>query len=228
MKLASPKASEARRIILSASSSALGVLMAVKELLGDCWHWEPESVWLALEQLNADPPVENRTRLQAGIALMFVPSFYWDGIVFEKTALSLDGHEPNPEALEEPDVGQLAWAVEEAAKIVEWHGDPAWIFMHEPTAYAAVVMHRDGYVLAPGTLAFAQASLDAMNDKAASALKAEAEKAWTALDKDLTTLATSAYPETPAGVQLARLATVELHCHNRRRQQAADLAALKA
>ncbi len=222
MKLASPKTTEARRIILAENSSALGVLAAVKALLGDCWHWEPESVWLALEQLGVDTPITSRAKLQAGIALMFIPSFYWDGIVFEKTALSLDGHAPNADALEEADVSQAAWAVEEAAKIVTWHGDAPWEFVHEPRAYAAVILHRAGFAVAPDQLSFAQDSLDSMN--CIGSLKTDTAKEWAALDKE--SLDAHPFPETPTGVQLARLAAVDLHCKDRRRQLAADLAAL--
>jgi len=233
VKLASPRASEARRIILSESSTAIGVLAAVKELLGECWHWEPETLWLELVAAGADPPVSNRAKIQAGVALMFVPAFYWDGIVFEKTALAFDGHPANPDRLEEAEPSQLAWAIEEAAQIVAWHGDAPWSFVHEPTAYAAVIMHREGLVLAPSQLAFAQDNLDGLNCKdltegetcPTTPIKKDAEKAWTALDKE--SMDAHAFPETPVGVQLARLAVIELHCRERRRQAAADLASLR-
>lgn len=232
MKTASPKTSEARRIIVSPASSALGVLAAAKELIGDCWHWEPESIWLALEQLGLDIPVENRARLQAAITLYLVPSFYWDGIVFEKTAMSFAGHQPNSAALEEPDITELAWAVEEAAQIVKWHGDAAWNFSHEPIAYAAVVLHRDGYVLCPASLSFAQNQLNGLNCKdvpedeacPAEPIRNETEKAWAAVDKE--SMLTHAFPETRVGVQCARLATVYLYCKERRLQLETDLAAL--
>lgn len=204
---------------MSPASSALGVLAAASELLGDVWLQEPETVWL-----QVDPPVENRAKLQAAVALFNVPAFYWDGIVFEKTALAFDGLPPNPDALEEADVHQLAWAVEEAARIVAWHGDKAHEFRQEPAAYAAAVLHRDGYVVAPTQLAFAQEILDGMNAHASS-LREETEKAWAALDKS--SMDVHAFPETPVGVQLARLAGVVLHCNDRRRQLESDLHALK-
>lgn len=233
MKLASAKASEARRILLAEDSSALGVLAAVKELLGDCWHWEPETIWLELAARNCDPPIATRAKVQAGIALMFVPSFYWDGVVFEKTALAFDGYATNADRLEEASTAQLATAVEQAAQIVDWHGDHAWEFRHEPLAYAAVVMHREGLVLAPAQLSFAQANLDGINCKETvegeecptHPIKKETEKAWTSLDKE--SMDAHTFPETPVGVQLARLASIELHCRDRRSKAAADLAALQ-
>lgn len=204
---------------MSPASSALGVLAATSELLGDVWMQEPETIWL-----QVDPPIENRARLQAAVALLNVPAFYWDGIVFEKTALAFDGMPPNPDTLEEADVHQLAWAVEEAARVLAWHKDEAKEFLREPAAYAAVVMHRDGFVVAPEKLAFAQDLLDGMNAKAAS-LREEVEKAWADLDKG--SMDIHAFPETPVGIQLARLAGVTLHCADRRRQLDADLASLK-
>ena len=78
-------------------------------------------------------------------------------------------------------------------------------------------MHREGLVLAPKELEFAQDLLDEMNckeveegkDCPAMPLNATTKKAWAALNKE--SLATHAFPEDREGVQLARLAAVELY-----------------
>lgn len=153
----------------------------------------------------------------AGITLYFTPSFYWDAGVFGKTALAFAGHSANPDMLEEASAAELALAVKEAGRIISQQGDEPHHFMHEPAAYAAVVMHREGLVLAPKELEFAQDLLDGLNCKdvaegqacPAESLKDATKKAWSAIDKD--SIANHAFPETPVGVQLARLAAIELH-----------------
>lgn len=199
-------------------------MAAAKELLGDHHAWEPESVWLSLKERDIDLGSPNRAKLMAAVALIFVPSFYWDGIVFEKTALAFDGSVPNPDALEEASSGQLAWAVEEAAWIVAMNHGEAQVFQHEPAAYAAVVLHREGMVLAPRQLSFAQDLLDEMN-RGAKDLKESVREKWEALKG--VGLATRSYGETPEDVQLARLAAVERHVRERDEAAGTEVASLK-
>jgi hypothetical protein len=197
--------------------------VAAKDVLGDFTNWEPESIWLELERRGLEIPTPNRVKLQAALALLLVPSFYWDGVVFEKTALAFDHVVTNPNALEEATSAQLAWAVKEAAWILAQHGDPARDFGHEPTSYAAVVLHREGFVVAPEALALAQPQLDRLNGSDENE-RARVVAAWAALDRRR--LDTSAFAESPADVQLARLAVVELQVQDRKRQAGAELSAL--
>src|SRR5262249_45132849 len=94
---------------------------------------------------------------------------------------------------------------------------------HEPAAYAAVVLHREGLVLAPHQLAFCQDVLDRMN-RGATELKSEVRNAWGAVNPD--GLATHSFTETPRDVQLAHLAAIELHVREREQSAAADLSRL--
>lgn len=200
----------------------MALVPAAKEILGEFYAWEPESIWLTLTRQGVEVPDVNRAKLLAALTLYTVPSFYWDGIVFEKTALAFDGVIPNPEVLEEATSAQLAWAVKEAAWVKAYFNDPAVEFQHEPKAYAAVVMHREGLVLAPAALEFAQALLEQMNRGGVD--KTDTEKAWAAIDKK--TLATHTFSETPADVQLARLAAIELYVREREVRAKVDLARL--
>jgi hypothetical protein len=195
------------------SSSAIGIMLAAKELLGDHHSWEPESVWLSLKERGIDLSEANRSKLMAAVALVYVPSFYWDGVVFEKTALALDGVVGNPDALEEATSAQLAWAVEEAGWIARINHLDTPVFQHEPSAYAAVVLHREGMVLAPRQLSFAQELLDEMNRRGDRDLKERVRERWDAMKGE--GLAGHTYGEDPEGVQLARLAAVELHVQER-------------
>lgn len=217
-------ATTARQLLQSDASSAIALVAATKEILGEHNAWEPESIWLSLSAKGIDVSEANRAKLMAAITLHYVPSFYWDGIVFEKTAIAFDGHAPNPDALEEATSAQLAWAVEEAAWIVAMNHDDPHEFQHEPAAYAAVIMHREGMVLAPKQLTFAQKLLDEMN-RGDKDIKDKVKSAWESLDK--ATLAGHHYSESPEDVQLARLAAIELHVRERDESAGTEVASLK-
>lgn len=201
----------------------MALMLSAKNLVGDFHGWEPETLWITLEREGVHVPVQNRDKLQAGLALLLVPAFYWDGIVFGKTAIAFDEFESNPTALEEASSAQLAWAVKEAAWICTQHGERVRDFQHEPAAYTALVLHREGLVLAPSQLAFSQEILDRMNTP--SDLRDRVKARWDALDK--TKLASVSFEETAEDVQLARLAAIELHVQARESDAARDLAGLR-
>jgi hypothetical protein len=215
----------AREMLRSDSSSAIAVLVAARQILGDIDAWEPEAIWLSLEHAGIELPLANRAKLQAAIALTLVPSCYWDGIVFEKTAIAFAGRVPNPDALEEATSSELAAAVEEAGWILTLDDMPQPDFAHEPAAYAAVVLHREGLVLAPRQLAFCQELLDGMN-RGSSELKSEVRAAWESRRK--AELETLALAESAKDVQLAHLVAIELHVLEHQQRAAADLTLLSS
>lgn len=217
---------EARSILESPSACAEALLIATKMLLPDCYHWEPESIWIELARKGLKVPEVNHVKIQAALTLVFVPSFYWDGVIFEKTALAFDDVVPNPAALEEATSAQLAWAVDAAAHIDQRHALGPHRFQHEPATYAAIVLHREGFVWAPSQLAFAQEQLDSMITKDAP-FQGRVKTVWEGLKND-PSLAERGFAETPLDVQLARLAAVELHVRDKQGRRAADLSQLKA
>jgi hypothetical protein len=195
-------------------------MKAVHRLLGDFLAWEPESIWLELQHQDVDLPVENRIKVMAGVALRLVPSFYWDAIVFEKTAIAFDGHPCNPDILEEASPARLAWAVVEAAWIIRDANDASWEVGSEPRAYAGVILNRAGFVLAPEQLDFAQNALDRIRHH--DHLTDEVKERWAKVDKN--GLEKLTLQEAPVDVQIARLAAVELHVCERRARAERDLA----
>lgn len=222
-KLASASTGEARRLLAQNGASAVSLMVATRHLFGDFHDWEPETLWVTLAREGVKVPSCNRDKLQAGLALLFVPSFYWDGIVFEKTAVAFDCFEANPDALEEASSAQLAWAAKEAAWILTQHDGVPHDFEHEPRAYAAVVMHREGLVHAPAQLLFAQETLDRMNTN--NTLRTRVEERWKSFDKSK--LETWKFEETEEDVPLARLAAIELHVRSKETDAARDLALLR-
>lgn len=209
----------AAELLRTPGTSAVALLQAAGKLLGDFLAWEPESIWLELEHQGIDVPECSRARFMAAIALRLVPAFYWDAIVFEKTAVALDGCCPHPDILEEASPAQLAWAVEEAAWILRIAKEPAWDFQHEPRAYAGVVLARAGFAVTPAQLDFAQLALDrARHD---DGLRNEVSDRWARVSKEhLEQLSLS---EARVDVQIARLAAVELHVRERRRAAEQEL-----
>jgi hypothetical protein len=201
-------------------ASAVALMPAVHSLLGDFLAWEPESIWLELQHQGVDLPEENRVKVMAGLALRMMPSFYWDAIVFEKTALAFDSHPCNPEILEEASPARLAWAVVEAEMIIRKASETTWEWGHEPRAYAGVILARAGFVLAPEQLSFAQVALDRQNHR--PDLRDEVQERWKRVSKDH--LEQLSLQETPVDVQIARLAAVELHVRERRARADRDLA----
>ena len=211
---------DVKAVLRDPATPAVVVLKAAHAVLGDFLAWEPESIWLEMERQNLDLPIENRAKLGAAIALRLMPSFYWDAIVFEKTALAFDDAPPNPDILEEASPARLAWAVVEADMIIRTGHETAWEFGHEPRAYAGVVLARAGFVLAPEQLSFAQTALD--RERHHTHLFDEVKARWAGVDKSH--LEMLHLEETPVDVQIARLAAVELHVRARRTRAEADLA----
>lgn len=211
----------AKHLLEDPSACALPLVKALELLFKEEWRdWEPETLWLSLERMGLHVPAENCVKISAALALHLMPSFYWDGIVFEKTALAFAGHVPNPQILEEANSAQLSWAVIEAAQLLSHFGDKPRDFDTEPKAYAAVVMHREGLVATPDELKFARPMLD-VHDKE---LQEHVEKAWAAMpDKDL---AAQAFPEDAVSVQLAKLAAVRLYVQDHTNRSAAQLSTL--
>ncbi len=212
--------SDARQLLSAPTSTALSLLVAVEKTFGSAFAWEPETLWITCEQADVDLPVVNSAKIQAGIALMYVPSFYWDGVVFEKTALAFSDIVPNPESLQEATPAQLAWAVVEAGLIGERFGLEKFDFETEPKVYAAVVLHRAGFVLAPPELTFAQEQLDRLNrgGEELRTMVAERLAQLGSLDP-----ANHSFDESPAGVQLGYLAAVKLYVADKRQQLEAEL-----
>lgn len=215
----------AQSLLLDEDASPVGLMRAARERLGDFLAWEPESAWLELQHQGIDLPTVNRSKLMASVALLLVPSFYWDAVVFEKTALAFGGIPGNPEILEEAPPALLAAAVAEAGAVIRDANNASWEFESEPRAYAGVVLHRAGFVLAPSTLDFAQRALDRQNGPEAADLRAQVEARWARVSTDH--LEQLHLGETAVDVQIARLAAVALRVRERAERARRDLAEVR-
>ena len=213
----------AARILQDEEATATGVARSAELLLGhQIRNWEPESIWLELDDKGIDVPEINRTKLLAVNSLILEPAFYWDANIFENTTLAFNNEPVLPEILQEASPGELSWAVYEAELLMYREGlDP--MFDYEPAKYAAVVLHRDGFLLAPELLVFCQEELDKLT-RGHKDIRDEVKRRWEEIDK--TKLDTLELEEKPVDVQLGLLASVWLYVHERAERYHQDVAAL--
>jgi len=206
-------------------------MYAMDELLGSSWMaWEPETLWLTLDRMRTSVPVSNREQIMAARNLITVGAFYYDMHAFEKTCMAFNNEESNYDALDAPPVAYICWAIAEANMIHRQYEDGETLELdREPKGYTAIQLHREGFVLSPSPLGWAQTDLDKHNacDEACKNLRKQVREAWADAPRGKDLL-DAPFPETPAGVQLARLAAVHVYHEKRKQEREQQLAALKS
>lgn len=174
--------------------------------------WEPETIWLSLlRDHNLDLSVQDRSELLAILAAKEVSDYYYDAAVFKNMAMAFNGFEPAPMLIEELGSPQLCWAVvfgEFARKFLGYGtGYQHWEFDYAPSMYVATVLHREGYIVAPPPLSFAQEALDGLNKSGAAVSKEAVQKKWDQLkSKPVSTLNQIEFGDAAEEVQLSKLA----------------------
>lgn len=208
-KTSSTLRESSRGVLSNPSSPALAILIAARHVYGhEVFDFEPETLWLEFQ-----PPLVNRDKLMAAIALHTYPSFYWDYRVFGHTALAFGDHAVFGDAVPRCDVSDLAWAVVEAESIFALTDESLFKphFDEAIEVYTAATLFDAGFVLAPEVLSFADDTLRGhITDQS---LREEVTSAWGQLDKN--SLESSKYEDSAKGVQLARLAEVDVYLVNR-------------
>lgn len=195
---------------------ASAICKAAETVLGDGWLvWEPESIWKELHHEGVDVPLGNRQQLMAGRGLLIHGRFYYDGLVFDRTCAAFSNEVLNMDALDETLAMHLAWGVNEAAKLCELFEHTPEPFDREVVTVCAAQLWEEGMVLAPDELSFAQTALDKEWSVECCGLKDKVQRAWADLRGH--SLRDVPYPETPGGVQLARLAAIATFLDERRR-----------
>lgn len=202
--------------LLTKDDTPAGVaLLAVKNLLGPAvMAWEPDTIWVELEDREGlDISLAMRDKILAAITLVEIPAFYWDVNTYMNTVMAFNDYASNVDRIHEPAPGELAWAAYEAELILHEHGQWEPEFDYEPKIYTAEILHRAGMVLAPQMLSFCQDVLDKRSCDGKKTCKEQVEKAWQLQSKG--SLGNVKFPETPLGVQLAKLAAVEVYITER-------------
>lgn len=205
-----------RRILTNENASATAVYYATLAELGPaCLNWEPETIWLELDRAGVDIEEINRDKLMACFALKLNPAFYWNHHVFENTCMVFNSLVDDPGVFHEALPEHVAWAVFEARKVVDEEPE----YYHDAGAYTAVVLHRDGFVVAPSLLDFAQPHLDLLNRN--TDLKAVVTAAYN--DKNYVVTGDE---EDVIDVQVARLRAVDDYVAEHKETLLADLESL--
>jgi hypothetical protein len=196
---------------------ASACLRALRCLFDTQWlSWEPETVWLELHHMGVDVPVGNRNQIMAGRSLITTGRFWYDATAFEAACIAFNNDEPTFFGIEDAPVAYINWAVYEADRIHKDFENEVLEFDREPIAYTAVQLYREGFVIAPEHLEMAQEELNKALPTEVKALQKLVREGWATAPRGQALL-DAAFPETPAGVQLARLAAVQLHFDRRLR-----------
>lgn len=208
----------ATEIIQDGDAIALAVYHAFQKVFQDQVDvWEPETVRLEAARKNLDIPEENYDAYHAFRTLRMHPSAFWEGTVFENTVMAFNKYPVKPDASQIANPGQIAWAVEQM-RLFE---TDTLTFDYEPISYTAVSGKFYGFCTFPPSLSFAQERLEELTP-AMKELREDVKKRWAEIEDP----AEYPYDESPAGVQLAHLASVEVYCTTQRKALTAQLAAL--
>jgi len=218
---------KAKQLLRDSSTTATGCFCAVDLLLSNSWRiYEPETIWLELEHLDIDVPVSNRAQIMAVRTLFNTDRFLYDANIFADVCHVLNNEELNYKAMEDVPVAQLAWGVYEAKSLISGLDSPSSFDLdREPVKYTAIQLFREGFVVAPDELSFAQAELSKFYPLENKDQHQKIKKAWAAVASEKTE--TTAYPETISGVQFAKLASVKAYVQHKDTQLKQELIQLQ-
>lgn len=150
-----------KEYILDKEAPAILVHQAVRNLLSDkVINYEPETIWLELERLGIDVPEENRNKIVMVNAIHVTDPIVYDVHVFKNMVMTFNNELPNLEMTEEAEPEHVAWTI---LNLQFLHPEQPIYMDYEPRIYTAAVLHRNGFILAPETLSFAQEELDKLN-----------------------------------------------------------------
>lgn len=202
-------------ILADEDASATGVYLATTKAIGSSvLVWEPESIWMELRDFGVEVGLENRDKLMAVVTCVRTRgAFYWDALLYEKTALAFNNIPIVPDGIQEASPGELSWAVYEAEALSRF-GEFGQDYDYEPQKYTAVSLYRAGFVLAPNFLVFAQSELDKLN-RGNQEIKEEVAARWSDMAVDDENLESLELTEDAVDVQVGLLAANRLYMHKR-------------
>lgn len=216
----------AKALLRSEEATASACYKALDILLGSGWlSWEPESIWLDLNQDYIDVPVVNREKIMAARSLITTGRFWFDAQAFEKTAISFNNELNTHFGVEDAPVMFIHWAVFESDLLHKEVEGMTLEFDREPIKYTAIQLHREGFLIAPEMLSRAEPDLFKLNKAHDAELSKKIRQLWATVppEEDLTGVR---FTETIIGVQLARLAMVHVHFNKMLQTRKKQLAAL--
>lgn len=208
-------------VIKDPHASPSSCWVAVEKLLGPgARAWEPETLHLELERRGIPWDGGVDAKVLGAQTILTTSAWTHDHDVLFAFAVACDGHPAGGAA--HPTPAQLAWAVYEiealtGGSIGEDEGfDPDGI---DPAV--ALVLHDEGWVVAPEKLSFSQDALSRMN-REGERLHKRVTEVWSKIkelpESSLRALIGRA-PEDAIGVQIGRLADCDLELRERLRRR---------
>jgi hypothetical protein len=153
--------------MLNDDDTSIGAVMQiVRDLLAPpingFYAWEPETIWLELDDLGCDISELNRSKLLCCIAMAIGPDVIYSNQTFKNIILNINNIPSNNEIEEDVSVEQIAWAI----AFIEYFfkGKKTILFDYEPIKFTARMLHEEGMFLAPSPLKFAQSELSKLNN----------------------------------------------------------------
>jgi len=207
---------------------ASACVRAMFNLFDNQWlNWEPETLWIELSRQGVSVDTGNRSQIMAARNILNTGNFWYDAQAFEATAIAFNNDNPTYHGIEEAPICYINWTVFEANLLHQEYEHEILEFDREPISYIAVQLYREGFVIPPPMLEMAADELCQMLPSASKTLVKTIRQAWAAAPKS-DKLKTAAYPETPEGVQLHRLAAVQVYFDDRLQLRSKQLALLTA
>lgn len=222
-------AAEVLRDPLACASAVWG---AAKHLLPGCEAWEVETLRIELERRGVPWTEAFGAKILGAQTITQTGAWAFDHDVLFHFCLATDGIPANSSAIVQPTVLQLAWGVDEIRTLtgLPLGRDDDGFDSDTIDPGIAIILHEDGWVVAPDQLAFAQDALT-RRDASDGALRRRVEEVWGALRdepcEELRRLVNAA-PEDALQAQIARLADVAIETRalaaRRRSQHVGDRA----
>jgi len=147
------KASSAKLSLLASDdANPIKIMLLLDGEWGDDWHdWEPETITQTIEADGIEVAKVNLDKIMALKVLIKTDEFWKSPRVFEKVCLAFAGRMVDWGHIQEPRVHDLAACV---AVIERYISEKEW--SDNVQTYVAGVAVRDGYVMLPPVLSFAQ------------------------------------------------------------------------
>lgn len=205
---------------------------ATKKLLGPtaaAWEFETIRIELARKGVTMDEGLS--AKIFGAMTIEITNDWTYDHDVLFAFAIACCGVPSNGESLHHPTPEQLCWAIHDIRAITgkavndDEGFDPDTI---DPAI--GVLLHDDGYMLAPDELGFAQDALDKINRYGSTIdIKKEVRDAWSVVSKlpveDLKKHL-SQLDDEPAEIQIRRLGDCRLYVAERQVRRAKQHATL--
>lgn len=164
------------------------LLIALRKHFGDeVLGWEPETVFMELEEDGVQMTERLRDKIHCGFFLSLQPDFMNDALAFENCVRALNGLSVNWSIWQKPDIAHICWGVRQGLMILSNSDQDLpsdGEFSDEVELYIATALHHDHYFMAPDILSFSQEILDKYNNNG-DIVMPHLKKRWDEVSKAL-------------------------------------------